>query len=634
MAKKPLVLALILAGAGITAAFVTSSSSSPSSGSPRGEGSAEPKAAEGKSSPRPVAGRESRPVRDLARGRSFAYDVTASRRLGAPDQPAAMSLTEIKGSLSFTVVGSAEDGAGATVRVALASPSRKDTPVRDGGDGAGALSTPFFLVLRPDGVITTWHFPRKMPGDSRRQLRSIVSAMQIIVDPSPASPSWERTETDEAGQLTAFYEVAGPSFASDGLTKTKLRYDHLRGPQGLIPVSAVGKYDVTGKSRVLVDATCGWPSSIDENTVTTVSLQGGKLAMASLTRARLVSSGEAREHIGSFEAAQASFDPDPDALAEDAALAQRNADDGLVNGATVASLVTDYEAAKDHKGRNRSVARLGALLRTHPESIAESRKRLLDPSTKEATARALASALGAAGSKEAQKALAEAVASPSVPASVKQDAVISLGLTESPSAEAKASLKTQSGQPGELGTSATLALGNMAHQLGKEGQSASDIVDDLLARLGAATSSDQKVALLDALGNAGDDRALPALKASLGDPDASVRAAATSALRFLKTAEADGLLVAAASSPELTTRRAAVFAMAQRDVMAVFAGLEHLVKEDENVELRRSAIRILSRGTESSSEVTELLSWVSQHDADPEVKKAAEAALAPRGAKR
>ncbi|MFO0736278.1 MAG: HEAT repeat domain-containing protein [Labilithrix sp.] len=633
MAKKPLILALILAGAGVTAAVVTSSSSSPSSGSPRGEGNGEPKVAEGKSSPRAAAGREARPVRDLARGRSFAYDVTASRRLGAPDQPAAASLTEIKGSLSFTVVGSSEDGSGATVRVALASPSRKDTPARDGGDGAGALSTPFFLVLRPDGVITTWHFPRKMPGDSRRQLRSIVSAMQIIVDPSPASSSWERTETDEAGQLTAFYEVAGPSFASDGLTKTKLRYDHLRGPQGLIPVSAVGKYDVTGKSRVLVDATCGWPSSIDENTVTTVSLQGGKLAMASMTRARLVSSGEAREHIGSFEAAQASFDPDPDALAEDAALAQRNADEGLVNGATVASLVTDYESAKDHKGRNRSVARLGALLRTHPESIAESRKACSIPRRRRRPRARARPRSARPAAREAQKALVEAVASRQ-PSSVKQDAVISLVLTESPSPEAKASLKTQSGQPGELGTSATLALGNMAHQLGKEGQSASDIVDDLLARLGAASTSDQKVALLDALGNAGDDRVLPALKASLGDPDASVRAAATSALRFLKTAEADGLLVAAASSPELTTRRAAVFAMAQRDVMAVFAGLEHLVKEDENVELRRSAIRILSRGTESSSEVTELLSWVSQHDADPEVKKAAEAALAPRGAKR
>lgn len=631
MARKPLVIALILAGAGLAAIAVRSSSSSSSPSPKSSAGGAEETKPEAKSAPRAAEGRAPRPVRDLAKGRSFVYDVTASRRLGAPDQPAAGSVTEIKGSLAFTVVGSADEGAGATLRIALSSPSRKDTPARDGGDAAATLTTPFFVVVRPDGTFTSWYFPRKMPGDSRRQLRSIVSSMQILVDPSASS--WERTETDEAGQLTSFYEAAGPSIATDGLTKTKLRYNLLRGPSGLIPVATVGTYDVTGKSRVLVDATSGWPASIDENTTTTVSLQGGKLAMAAMTRARLVSSGEAREHVGTFEAAQATFDPDPDAIGEDTALARRNADEGLVNGASFGTLVGDYESAKDHKGRNRAVARLGALLRTSPESVPSAKKQLLDPSTKEPTARAIASALGAAGSREAQKALAEAVANPSVPASVKHDAVISLGLTENPSAEAKASLKAKSAEPGELGNAATLALGNMAHQLGKEGGNASDIVDDLLARLAAATTPDQKIALLDALGNAGDDRAMPAIKAALGDADGSVRASATSALRFQKSAEADTLLVAAASSPELTVRRATVFAMSQRDVMAVFAGLEHLVKEDENVELRKSAIRILSRATETASEVTELLSWVSQHDPDLDVKKAAEAALAPRQTK-
>lgn len=626
MNRKMLVGSLLLVGGVVIAAFAATQSSKPTTGAASSEKHDEVSSSASTSASKGRVDRKARPTRDLAKARSFAYDVSATRRLGAPGATTPTSVTEISGSLSFTVVGASttDDGEGAVLRVALSSPSRKDTPTRPAS--LDALSTPFFVVVRADGALKTWYFPRAMPGESRRQLRSIVSSMQLVENVSDRSvASWERTELDEAGQVVTFYETTSP----DMLTKKKLRYDLLRGPEGMMPVSNVGKYDVTGKTTIALDSS-GWPASLDEDITTTATFQGGQLAMTSLTRVRLVSSGEARQYVGSFEASQASFDPDPDAIAEDVALANRNADDGLVKGATLASLVTDYESAKEKKGRNRAVARLGALLRTTPDSVAEARKRMLDASTKETTARAIASALGAAGSKEAQKALADAVLDPKIPSSVKEDAVISLGLTDKPTAEAKAALKTASTSKDDVGASATLALGNMANQLGKEGGNAKDIVESLLARLEAATTSDEKVLLLDAIGNAADPRALPAIKARLADPDPSVRAAATSALRFQRSEEGSQLLVLQAGSPELHVRRAALAAMAQHEVRAVFAGLANIVKDDPNVELRKSAVRILAHATETSSEVVELLSYVSQHDADDDVKAAAASALAPR----
>ncbi|NOU28419.1 MAG: HEAT repeat domain-containing protein [Polyangiaceae bacterium] len=564
----------------------------------------------------PVAPVKARGGRDLAAGRTFVYDVAASRTMGAPGAAPSVA-TDIRGTLSFTVVGAAEEGA--ALRVVLASPSRTDRPVRAGADVA-TLGTPFFVVMGESGAITGWYFPRAMPGESRRQLRSIVSGMQWVAG---EGATWDSPELDEAGQYVGRYQLDGTS-----VTKSKLHYDLVRTPQGLVPVATVGKYELGGATRFAMGAgDGGWPSSVDEDLTTTVSFQGGRLGLSAKMRARLVSSGEDRQYLGSFEVARPSFDPDTDALAEDAALALRNADRGLVQGASFGGLVGDYEASTEHKGRARAVARLGALMRTSPESVREARARLLAKDTKEATGRALASALGAAGTKEAQQALADALASKDVPVSVKNDAAISLGLTENPTAEARTALKGAMTQSSDVSQTAALALGNMAGSLAKEGQDATDIVDDLLAKLAAATTSEQKVLFLDALGNTGDARALPAIRAHLAEGDASVRLAATAALRFQKSDEVDPTLALMVRDPEVLVRKAALSAMSQRPVQKSLVGLRHVVENEPVKELRKTAIRILARAMDTVPEAEQILAWAAQHDADPEVKKAAEDAL-------
>ena len=553
-------------------------------------------------------------TRDLAAGRTFVYDVAASRTMGAPGAAPSVA-TDIRGTLSFTVVGAAEEGA--ALRVVLASPSRTDRPVRAGADVA-TLGTPFFVVMGESGAITGWYFPRAMPGESRRQLRSIVSGMQWV---RGEGATWDSPELDEAGQYVGRYQLDGTS-----VTKSKLHYDLVRTPQGLVPVATVGKYDLGGATRFAMGEG-GWPSSVDEDLTTTVSFQGGRLGLSAKMRARLVSTGEDRQYLGSFEVARPSFDPDTDALAEDAALALHNADRGLVQGASFGGLVGDYEASTEHKGRARAVARLGALMRTSPESVREARTRLLAKDTKEATGRALASALGAAGTKEAQQALADALASKDVPVSVKNDAAISLGLTENPTAEARTALKGAMTQSSDVSQTAALALGNMAGSMAKEGQDATDIVDDLLAKLAAATTSEQKVLFLDALGNTGDARALPAIRAHLAEGDASVRLAATAALRFQKADEVDPTLALMVRDPEVLVRKAALSAMSQRPVQKSLVGLRHVVENEPVKELRKTAIRILARAVDTVPEAEQILAWAAQHDADADVKKAAEDAL-------
>jgi HEAT repeat protein len=93
---------------------------------------------------------------------------------------------------------------------------------------------------------------------------------------------------------------------------------------------------------------------------------------------------------------------------------------------------------------------------------------------------------------------------------------------------------------------------------------ASTALDALIAALEAATTDDQRRTCLQALGNAGDTRALAPIEQYLGNGNVSVRAAAVFALRFMTGDSVSGDLESALSDPDATVRRAAAAAQGFR----------------------------------------------------------------------
>lgn len=559
--------------------------------------------------------------RDLHLGASFTYELAATHALTS-EGGATMTSTTLGGRLSFVVVGASDEGA--RVRAELAQPTRSDTPAQTGNAVEG-LSTPFFFVLRPDGSLASFHFPKGMSGDVRRRLRAVVSSMQLVLGAGAGAVggAWERVETDEAGQYVAAYERSTARIA-----KSKLRYDLVRTPAGLVAPESFGtKYETRGTTTIVADAS-GWPASIDEDATTAVSFQGGRMMMRTNTKARLVAHADDRSFAGSFEAAQASFDADVDGIAADAALAGRNADANLVGKATFGSLVGDLEQGTDARTRNRSTAKLGALFTTRPEAVAEARTALLAKGTNEKTGSVIAAALGTAGTPEAQRALADVLASKDVPAGTKSSAAISLGLLTHPTPEAKSALTSASkSTDASVAETATLALGSLAKASAADGQDASDVVTSLVAKLEAAQTTAEKVLYLDALGNTGDERALQPILARVGDGSVYVRAAAVGALRFQKSEAVAPSLYLASADPETTVRRASLSAVAQQNVIAHLPTLKRVLAEDEEASLRIAAVRILARAVNATPEVEAILSKAASSDADASVREAATQAL-------
>src|SRR5207237_240906 len=93
-------------------------------------------------------------------------------------------------------------------------------------------------------------------------------------------------------------------------------------------------------------------------------------------------------------------------------------------------------------------------------------------------------------------------------------AVASLGMSASPTEDGMAALLELAGaKDHDLAATATLALGNAARRMrGSASQDSADGVSALIDGLERATTDDERVLYLDALGNAGDGAVLPVIE--------------------------------------------------------------------------------------------------------------------------
>lgn len=551
-------------------------------------------------------------ARDLHAGASFTYELTSTRNTG-DGKGAVLQSTTIGGRLVMTVVG--QQGGSAAIRAELLGATRTDAPATE--EKAKDLEGAFFFVMNEGGVIESFGFPRAMRGDARRQLRALVSALQV------APASGERVESDMSGEFLASY-----ARSADGasVTKTKVRYDRVRTPAGLVsPAQIGGNYTVQATTTFTLDAS-GWPAAAEEAEAIKAAFQAGSMASTAKTTAKLLKKGEDKSLVGSYETAAPGFDPDVDALGESAALAKKNADTSLVAGASLGALVGDYAGAKETKVQNRAVARMGALFRLSPEAVTEARATLLKKETPEGTARAIAGALGNAGTPEAQRALGDALRSDATTMGVKTTAAMSLGLVKEPAEGTKQALSEAAGsKDAALSSTANLALGNLAKTAG---ESAADVVDDLVAKLEASQTASERAHFLDALGNTGSPRAKAPILAHVHDAESLVRGAALAALRFQSGEDVVVALGGGLLAPEMPVRRATLSAIGQQTIDPYVPVFADYVKHESEVELRIFAVRVLARSVNANTEVESVLSSIATQDADPKVREAAESALA------
>jgi HEAT repeat protein len=558
------------------------------------------------------------PGRQWSAGTTYVYEIASTRTITLHgDNGAGQSTTlGLAGRLSISVVGPRDDGI--LLRLAV------DATRPDGGAalatlaGATRLSAAFYAVAEPTGELASLSFPRGLGGADRAMLKALASTLQLVV-PDPAAAAWRTTEQDASGEYEAAYSATGAA-----IHKTKERFVRARGAHGLAPIEDPSTYRVVSSNDFELDAS-GWPRTVSEDETLTVTASAMEIAASSATRAHLAAIEQAPDLLRIAAAEQASLAPEPEVDREGFASAKRRADEGLVDGAGYPALLADL-ASSDVKLRNRTMARLAALFRIQPDEAARAAASIVRGELGGDATKRLIGALGGAGTGEAQHALSAVLAADPLPPETRSDAAAALGMTRAPTDDAARALaRAARTADAAVASSATLGLGNLVKRMTEASGDPSELLAMLIERLQGAADDAERVLCLDALGNTGDARALPAIAPYLDHGDAGVRAAAVAALRFL--AGVDDRLVAALQDGAPVVRRAAAGALAYRAITPLLPLVTLVLQHDVDVETRLAVVMALVLRKRQEPRLADLLAWAAEHDPAAEVRSAARRAL-------
>ena len=142
---------------------------------------------------------------------------------------------------------------------------------------------------------------------------------------------------------------------------------------------------------------------------------------------------------------------------------------------------------------------------------------------------------------------------------------------------------------------------------------------------------DEQILYLQALGNSGDARALPAIQRVLSAGGEELRSAAVTALRFIAAEAVDGLIAATLlGDPSVRVRRSAVFAASFRPPLLMLPVLQQSGAARFRARVRGEIVPVLGRSL-SLPGVVSTLQAPGQNDANAEVRQAAAALLTRAG---
>jgi hypothetical protein len=559
--------------------------------------------------------------RDFTPGARRSYEIEAGSELSfaTPEGPRGFAI-HLTGTWELTVVGVSGDRV--ELRAALRGPELQ-TRADGAGQAApalppGALDAPAYLVARRDGRIEEVLVEPATPALARDLLRSLALATQLVV-PAGAGGAWTVDERDGVGTYHASYVRDG-----DLVTKAKQQYR----PSAADLARREVAIDSGTRYRLGRD---GWPQSVDADEAIGVAAAGGMPAIALRGRhkLRLVRADRDPLAIGAFGRARAQLVAVTGGGAPGGGAAPID-DRSTLGGARYHDLLDALrrvDLTADPQVRGQLMARLVALFRldaaAHDEAVAEIRG-----GADETVASGLIAALGAAGTGSAQSAIREVLADEGIPTGVRAHAAIALGMTAAPDAQTVAALDelTRHDEP-RARQLADLALGNAAHHTSDDALR-TRAVERLLELWASAQDPGDQLILLEAMGNAGDPRILPAVRQGLGSPQGGVRGAAARALRFVVDAGADQLLAAVlVQDPAPEVRIAAGDAAGYRALAPLLGVLGTTIERDPDEGVRASIVQRMASRLHDTAALRPLIERA-QRDRAESVREAARRALA------
>lgn len=470
---------------------------------------------------------------------------------------------------------------------------------------------------------------------SRNTIKALLAMSQFVLPASrSASRRWQAQEETPNGIYQAAYEAEQKRGASPLIVK---RFDQGKAVSSVRAdpsMSTVRSAIPRSLTRAQFDAQTGVLSALQGAQLEVQTLQNKQIGSAkSSLRLRLLE----KRAISSAQIRLAATEADKYTWTT---LARREANpqaevsynQRVLGNATLSSLLGELEHTEaDGSDQGALYPRLRALILVYPKSCIELEQHLSKCRSDSRTFSLITSAIGSAGHAQAQAALSAVLQTRQndVPALIRLISL--LGMAHRPTAATEQTLQQYAAHASPaVASTARLALGVVAHDLrGEFPARAERIVRWLEQQLTTAGSPSEQELWLRALGNAGLERTLPLLRSFLNSGDASVRAAAVAALRWLDTPEtAERLQNILTHDRDVEVRRQAAFALGFLPFnMEAYRLQQRILAVDEDTPLRIRILDNLWKERDRFPDAHRLVEQAAALNTSEQVRKAARSYL-------
>jgi len=505
------------------------------------------------------------------------------------------------------------------------------------------FEAPFVVRMDASGSFHSFEFSPGYPGDVSQAIASMVEPLQVVFASSASSGDWESTERSSQGESTVRYRVvasAGDEVTLDrkllsvqrelpqlpGLSSGRMHHNQrVNGSEGRV---------VWSRSKGLVSLQRSEDVAAMDNDAELSRLRSSftaeKTSASKVDLPRTLD--DARTLIAGGTYARAAFYKVPDILR-----------------ASLVKLTSDDAAKRFHEefasSPAEAVNNLRFFVRTKPEAALELAQLFdrLAPS-KDSMHRVghFYGALGLAGHREAQLAMADVIRTGSYTAISREMAVrgtLSVARPEPELVDAvwgyRQALATQAGVGNlhlSLVTNTYGALGGIEHAVPKLSQV---VVRNLANRLAGAADKNERMQMLTALGNVGDlELVMPVTEQYLRHPDPDLRRHAFHT--FQKSgADADVARFASyvqAEKDPMVRKAAIVVAQAMPGTKAVHSWARQQIMQESDRDSRARLVGVLGDGLAVSPENEAPLRALLDVESDREVRKTIYRYLSPAAA--
>jgi hypothetical protein len=502
------------------------------------------------------------------------------------------------------------------------------------------LTSDVHVAMDQLGRIRTMRVEPTVCESTRQCIRMIAAAMQFIVPDGIANANaWEAREETPDGPFHVRYTAGS---APGTIVKTRTR--PLAAPRKPGPRSVIRRPNLQpdGHVECTFDSREGRIQSLQGNEGLSVVLGGQTVARRQsnfsidLSAVEWVSPAEL-ENLRQSWIAREAVNAAPMAWRESSVARQTAEYREILGDSSAESLLSELQNAEDHPSKledNGLEHKFRALAVLRPEACAQLGRALEGAAAHGPMFAVLLRTLCQAGHPEAQTALANVIRARRSDWAALAQLIPALGMVESPAPVAEEVLRELASTPADwnVRSTAQLALGIVSANLKTVApKRAASIVDWALEEWRIADTPASRRQILLVLGNAGDSRALPAMRTALEDSATEVRAAAAYGLRWMDAAEAEARLIRVLNSDaDVSVRSAAADALMLRPpTQPVVAAAGTSLGADSSPGVRLILVRLLWEAREDFPEAIRAVERAAETDASPEVRDLAASLLSP-----